>query len=310
MHYLRIALLLCALSLLGAQVSRAQMIPINNQTIDFVTQLDTYADQMVGNNLPALLTEGQNMLTAIAIVLGVYMLVVALFSQTFAAERTIELVFTYLIAYGMLQFYDSPMPWGNGISFHQIFSREARWVKGLIDLSTLNNVMAKAKDLWDNMEIPYIWDIPGWFVWGFTVFDLVLMWFFGYAVDSIAYYANAIGSLLGPLLIPFFIWQPLSWIFWGWFRFMLIYSLWSVCNAAFLYIYANVMLWYIQQFIGDDYSLGNLFACIFPFTSLVLSGFIGPLLSLKIASDLVSGHASVTSPIAGAARVVAARILP
>jgi hypothetical protein len=54
-----------------------------------------------------------------------------------------------------------------------------------------------------------------------------------FAITAFGFVAQAILVLLGPVFIPFLLFHPLSFMFWGWFRSLLQYSFYPLVCAAF-----------------------------------------------------------------------------
>ena len=48
--------------------------------------------------------------------------------------------------------------------------------------------------------------------------------------------------LLGPIFVPFLIVPKLDWLFWGWFKAFIGFAFYQVIAAAFLFIFAKVLL--------------------------------------------------------------------
>ena len=84
----------------------------------------------------------------------------------------------------------------------------------------------------------------------FMAFMLLILAAVTYAQVIWAQVALAILIILGPLFIPFLVFDPLSFLFWGWFRAMLTYSFYAVIAGAVLRVFSAVGIAYIT-------SLGN-----------------------------------------------------
>jgi hypothetical protein len=299
---------LCFVALLCVATQHAEA--ANPQAIDTVTWVGDELNKMVSNNIGVFVAEGQNVIGSIFAVLLVWYLLVGLLSQQIRNELLVELVLNFMLCQMMLIFYDSPMPWGGGISFHQLFAKEAQWAAGTLDLAVVNNVINTVKDMWQNIEIPEFPNIMGFVVYVVSLIDLVLIWLFCSSITLIAHIALGFGALIGPLLIPFFIWPVMSWLFWGWVRFMTTYALYIISSSAVVYIYANVMSYFFGHIVNGDYSLGNLGALILPFTMLQLVFVIAFWQCHSWARDLASGSASMGAAVSGMVQAAAFAILP
>ena len=76
------------------------------------------------------------------------------------------------------------------------------------------------------------------------------------AVVSILAYgavAATIGGLLGPLFIPFLVFDKLDWLFWGWLKAYLGFSFYKVIAAAAMNVLSHVLTNYYVQ-VGQSVS--------------------------------------------------------
>ena len=92
--------------------------------------------------------------------------------------------------------------------------------------------------------------VAGFAMFVFVVLMLLLLAAVTYAQVIWAQIALAILIILGPIFIPFLVFDPLSFLFWGWFRAMITYSLYAVIAGAVLRVFSAVGISYIT-------SLGN-----------------------------------------------------
>ena len=64
-----------------------------------------------------------------------------------------------------------------------------------------------------------------------------------------AQFALAVAILIGPILIPWMVFPPMSFLFWGWFRTMLTYTFYGVIAGAVFNIFMNVGLAFLDRLI-------------------------------------------------------------
>jgi hypothetical protein len=270
--------------------------PPSDAAINFVSWVGNELNNMVDGHIDLFVSEGKTNLWDVAAVLLVWYLLIGLLSKQLRNEAMVELVFNFMIADMMLQFYDTPMPWG-GVSFHQLFSAEAAWAAGTLDISTATDLLKSTIAIYKDMEIPRVLNIFGVFVYGTTAVQLALIWLFTSGITLIAHIALGFGSLVGPLLICFFVWPVMSWLFWGWIRFMVTYALYIISSSAIVYLYAHVMMYFINHVIGLDYSLGHFSAILLPFAALNGIFIIAFWQCHSWATNVASGSASMGSTV-------------
>jgi len=63
-----------------------------------------------------------------------------------------------------------------------------------------------------------------------------------FAVIAYGLVATAVCVLIGPIFVPFLIVPKLDWLFWGWFKAFIGFAFYQVVAAAFLFIFAKVLL--------------------------------------------------------------------
>ena len=108
--------------------------------------------------------------------------------------------------------------------------------------------------------------------------------------------------ILGPVFIPFLVFEPLSFLFWGWFRAMITYSLYAVIAGAVLRIFSAVGIAYVTTLAQADMDMDS-FMEVGIWTLAVVPFFIaGMLAALKcgeLASMLVTGGGAGGSGLMG-----------
>lgn len=304
--------LLLALGLLFVvQPARAQVAATDGD-LKLFSSIGTEIQQMVDGHIDLFVEEGHTVLNGILAILLVYYLIVALFSRHVDERFFVELVLTWFMADMMITFYDIPMPWGDGSSFHQIFSAEAQWAAATLDLTVVKDVWASLLDIFKNMERPSVttlFDLNAVTTYIFTVGFLVLAWLFTGGITMIAHIALGYGALAGPLVIPFFIWPTFSWLFWGWIRFMITFSLYIFAGSAVTYLYAHVLINVFTKVLGHDYTLAHFGVLILPLALLNLLFVIAFWQAPAWARDQTSGQASMGSTVSGVVQAAATFIL-
>ena len=132
------------------------------------------------------------------------------------------------------------------------------------------------------------------------VFSLVALFCVTYAQVIWAQVAVAIAMLLGPVFIPFLLLDPLAFLFWGWFRTLMVYTLYGVVAGAILRVFMGVGLGYITTYADALMGTGNadpaeLWLWAVVLLPLVVSGLMAGLKVGDLAAMLVSGSGSVGS---------------
>jgi hypothetical protein len=174
----------------------------------------------------------------------------------FSMGRFLNLFMLLTFAYVMVNYYDSSIP---GLGFS---------IKGFIDGGTINLVNLIGSDGSNTMlsEInaassktgPGMLNTlmsPYYAIVYFAVqFLLALLAAIVSAIVAYGAIAATITGLLGPIFIPFLVFDKLDWLFWGWLKAYLGFSFYKVVAAATMNVLSHVLTnYYIQlgQSVSD-----------------------------------------------------------
>lgn len=118
----------------------------------------------------------------------------------------------------------------------------------------------------------------------------------GYAQVIWAQFAIAIAIALGPIFVPFLLFEPLAFLFWGWLRTLLTYSLYSAIAACVVRVFFGAVqaasdgIW--NNLTPDWAALGQALMWVVSYLVLALAGVLAAFKIPDLASSLVSGNAS------------------
>jgi len=189
----------------------------------------------------------------------------------FSMGRFLNLFMLLTFAYVMVNYYDSSIP---GLGFS---------IKGFIDGGTINLVNLIGSDgsntmlneinaassktgpgLLNTMMSPYYAIV--YFV---VQFLLALLAAIVSAIVAYGAIAATIIGLLGPIFIPFLVFEKLDWLFWGWLKAYLGFSFYKVVAAATLNVLSHVLTNYYLQ-LGQSLSDPSLIVQTLPLLVLLV----------------------------------------
>ena len=189
----------------------------------------------------------------------------------FCLGRFLNLFMLLTFAYVMVNYYDSSIP---GLGFS---------IKGFIDGGTINLVNLIGSDgsntmlseinaassktgpgLLNTMMSPYYAIV--YFV---VQFLLALLAAIVSAIVAYGAIAATIIGLLGPIFIPFLVFDKLDWLFWGWLKAYLGFSFYKVVAAATLNVLSHVLTNYYLQ-LGQSLSDPSLIVQTLPLLVLLV----------------------------------------
>lgn len=280
-------------------------IPINSANIDYITWVTSAIDSLVLSGSGLFLTTGTQILTA----LGVIMLVIyGLKWASASASRhwgefdfpaAIHFFALFLVAEAMLRYYNTPLPWTSS-SVSSILPDTTRYFAGQIDLTILDTLLVKTNALQANM-LSSMFLLNSMMLWVYSMIMVVMFLMQGtmFSVNVLSFVAIGIGGLVGPLFIPWLIVPRWSGLFWNWLQFMLKYSFYRVIASAVTYIWATVLVRFIDNTIHGDYSIGHMLAILYPL-AMVMVGFVVSAFKIgSFVSDLFNGAAMTGASLGG-----------
>lgn len=284
--------------------AQSSSIPVNSWSVDYVTMITSSIDNLVASDSPVFMSMGNQLLTAIGIIMLVtYGLKWALHSASrhhpeFDFPGVIHFFAMFLITELLMRYYNTPLPWA-GSSVHQLLPDTGRQLAGIIDLSSLNNLLAAIKDATDKSQKPSVMDPLMVFVYVGVLIDMLLVEGILFGVTILGFIAVGIGNLVGPLFIPWLIVPRVSWLFWNWIQFMLQYSFYRVVASALVYVWANVIVHFFTNSIHGDYTLAHFLVLLVPFGMVNVGLFFSIFKVTSFVSDLFKGTASAGGGLTG-----------
>jgi hypothetical protein len=174
----------------------------------------------------------------------------------FSMGRFLNLFMLLTFAYAMVNYYDSSIP-GLGFSIKSFIDGGTTNLVSLIGsdgsaamLSEIHAASSKTgPSLLTSIMSPYYA-----IVYFAVQFLLALLAAIVSAILAYGAIAATIIGLLGPIFIPFLVFDKLDWLFWGWLKAYLGFSFYKVVAAATMNVLAHVLTnYYIQlgQSVSD-----------------------------------------------------------
>ena len=193
------------------------------------------------------------MLAGLAVIVVVLNGLKIAFSGNIQPWELVRVIIGLWIPWVMLQFYTTTIP-GMAFTFPGMIAAGGNWLHNLLIGDTIYSMQTElgnlVRSLVANMETQAqqgntfglltggihaaITAVIGTVMFLFVVLMLLLLAAVTYAQVIWAQIALAILIILGPIFIPFLVFEPLSFLFWGWFRGMITYSLYAVIAGAVL----------------------------------------------------------------------------
>jgi len=218
------------------------MVPVN--PFSFLAQA---ISDLLTSNLGLFESTGLSLFRGLAVILLAWFGIKAALSSAqggpgFNFAKFTDLVLLIAFGLAMETYYSTPLP-GMGYSFSDLVTREAQFLSNQIESNQADQIANAITTAEEQLGSP-----PGIFSFHealtfFAVYiALAIAQGVAFAVIAYGLVATAVCVLLGPIFVPFLIVPKLDWLFWGWFKAFLGFAFYQVVAAAFLFIFAKVLL--------------------------------------------------------------------
>ena len=247
-------------------------------------------------------------------------------SGTFSMWAIVQLVIGLWIPWVMLQFYATPIP-GVGFTFPGMIAGGGNWLHSFflsdivpamqIELSNLVQTQTTAvSDAWAGTSWLELYtalgDVVGTLIIGtsmmlFIFLCLVVIYAVTYAQVIWAQLAMLILTFVGPMMIPWLVFEPMAFLFWGWFRSMITFALYGAIAGAIMRVFMSVCLGYITTFsqVSDIESPVQMVSWLLILLPLMVAGVLSSLKVGELAGMLVSGGGGGGAGMTGALMMAA-----
>ena len=289
--------------------------------------LDQVLNELVGFGAPEFQTAGLAIWTGMATVMIVWTGLKTAFSGDYDLWEVVKLVIGLGIPRTMLAFYNTPVP-GTTMSFPELVTRQGTWATDVFIGNSWQNLQQTVLPAFTNIFTQITESIRSF---GYTdVFTkgisfliaalfgsvfmalmlilLLLMFCLLMAQVIWAHFALAVAIMVGPILIPWLIFPPLSFLFWGWFRTLLTYTLYGVIAGAVFNVFMNVGLGFLDSLLTAVLTFEDLsavFRWYLILWPLIIAGVLASLKVGELAQLLVSGAGSASAGLGTRVRQVA-----
>lgn len=276
----RLPLLLAAggLFLLTALPAGAQPIPEHQ-----LTDLPLFVDQAIDNFLTGstasqeIWNNGNNMARGVAVILIIWTGLRIAFSGTFNAWELIKFIFILAWPLFFVQYYYTTIP-GVGFTFPLVIVEGGDWISSQFGAGILADAMTTLMDLGQQQyealgteaDRPGLWEtirsggrviVHGLLTTGIlTAFILGMIVVVALALAQVVFAKIAIAILIaiGPLFIPFMVVPKMDFLFWGWFKALIQYSLYNAIAMIMLNIWCTIITRYATSMGNLDVSFQSL----------------------------------------------------
>ncbi len=288
---------------------------------NFKSFLDIALESLTASAGAEIFTLGNQLLGALALIVLVMSGLKIAFGGGFQPWEVIRVIIGIWIPWVMLQFYTTNIP-GMVHDFPHMIAAGGNWLNLLLVDDSVSSVQEELTNLFmelsknqeaavDSGDIIDILTsgfqaamttVTGFFIVIFMALMMLVLSAVVYAQVIWAQIALAILIILGPVFIPFLVFDPLSFLFWGWFRAMITYSLYAVIAGAVLRVFSAVGIAFVTSMGSADLDINSLMdvglwlLAVVPFFT---AGILASLKCGELASMLVTGGGAGGSGLMG-----------
>ena len=285
---------------------------------------DQVLNEMVGNAAPEFQTAGLAIWTGIATVMIVWTGLKMAFSGDYDMWEIVQLVIGLGIPRTILAFYDTPIP-GAGLSFPALITQQGTWATNLFIGNAWKDLQQTLLTSFDGVftqitnsilsfgyadaftkGISFLFaSLYGATFMALMLVLLLLMFCLLMAQVLWAQFALAVTIMVGPILIPWLVFPPMAFLFWGWFRTMLTYTFYGVIAGAIFNVFMNIGVAFVNRLITADLvfeDLSGVFWWYIIIWPLIVAGILASLKVGELAQMLVSGAGGASAGLASRVR--------
>jgi hypothetical protein len=155
-------------------------------------------------------------------------------------------------AYTFVRFYDSGIP-GIGLSFRGFINGGAQHLVSIIgndSITSIQNTLSQAQATEGPGMLKAV--MNPYYAIVYVVIQVLIATFSAVVSAIVAYGAigSAVIGLLGPIFIPFLVFDKLEFLFWGWLRAFIGFCFYKVLAAAVLSILAHLLAQYYTEIVN------------------------------------------------------------
>jgi hypothetical protein len=262
---------------------------------DFLSYITHGCDQLLTGTSPTVDVIGVHLVLSLATIMMVWFGIQEAIASAqggagFNMSRFLNFVMLISFAYAFVYYYDSSIP-GIGYSLTGFIKQGTSALADTIGtdaantmLTAIHNTLSQDGPGMTAMTSPYLA-----VVYAITQVMLALLAALIAAIIAYGAIAATICSLLGPLFIPFMVFEKTEFLFWGWLKAYLSFSFYKVVAAAAMSVLSQFFFGYYQNLATGS----NLKESTQNFPILLLLIIINVFILTKIpaiTSAIFSGH--------------------
>ncbi len=283
--------------------------------VNYTGVITNMIDQMTTNFAPLFLAEANTVFFSISvimlIILGLRIARASLKAHAFVfpLDELIHFAFLWCLCAFLLRYWAAPTPVLAGYSVHAVIPTIAYDLAGKINITALNTMTGAVDQILTNTPMPNalrILEVALYFEFtGLLVIASGIL----FCLTLLGFVAIGLGTLIGPLTVPFILIPRFDWLFYNWVSFTIKYSFYQVLANALVFIWASSFNFVISNVFNSQFTLANGAREILGL-ALLTGGMIASIWYVTHwAGDLFTGSSTAGTSLSGAVRGVVTKAL-
>jgi hypothetical protein len=280
--------------------------------VDWLYQFTQSLTDLTLQNGGALSNFGMILLTFIATMILIGIAVrMSSWSSHFGGYRTVSMdelkvfLFRLLFCLVLEHYWVNNLP-GANFGFNRMFSYMAGAIAQILDQNSLNQLTGLLHTAGQNTPMPSVFapmEIACYcFVEGFLGIASGVL----FLLNCSSFIFYAVAALFGPLLIPLYLTETFRGKFVHFVEVLASFAMIRAVAAAFIFVWSQVLIGFINQTFQGDYSIANWLANLIPFLTIFVAFILNMVLVPTITQIIFGGGSASAGKIAELAERLAA----
>lgn len=255
---------------LATNVSSIPM-PANHEVVDNLSYVTKAVNDFVTTHGDVFVTVASHWLHNFAVFALFLVAIRHLFGLAPLKQSLAEFGFTWLFCFFLLTFYNNPLPW-SPYNLHQLVTEECRYLSSFLDISVMNDVLARIHDIVDETKRPSVWNPLELVLYIELIGEMWLLEAFMFCLTASSFIFTGILIVVGSLFIPALMFRQTAPFFWKILAAFLATSFLRVTASAFIFVYCEFALAMFDHVFTGTFSAahflrlgGGLLAMVFAF---------------------------------------------
>ena len=280
--------------------------------VDWLAQFTQSLTDLTSQNGGALSNFGMILLTFIATMILIGIAVrMSSWSVHVGGHRSVSLdelrtfLFRLLFCCVIEHYWVTNLP-GASFGFNRMFSYIAAAIAQVLDQTQLNQLNALLANAAHNTPVPTIFapmeTVCYWFVQGFLGLASGIL----FLINCSSFIFYAVAALFGPLMIPLYMTETFRGKFLHFVEVMASLAMIRAVAAAFIFVWSQFLIGFMNQTFQGDYSIGNWIANLVPFLTIFIAFILNMVLIPSITQMIFGGSAGLAGKLGELAEKVVA----